>query len=313
MKEKLELFGNVITNAELKKYTTYKTGGQASFLIKPSSIDNLIKLIKLLNNENINYFILGNGSNVIISDRNYDGVVINMNSLNNYEINDLILNAESGVFLPKLSIELANKGYSNFEWAGGLPGTIGGSIYGNAGAYNVTISDNLIDVTILKDNEVITLKKEEIKFGYRTSMFKENKDSIIISARFKLQKKEKAKILEIMKSRNKRRLESQPLDYPSAGSVFRNPNINDYKNLKLDNLKGNENGVISSWYLIESCNLKGFKIGGAKVSEKHANFIINDGNAKSEDIIKLIEYIKEKVYEKYKINLIEEQEIINYD
>lgn len=315
MKDKLINFGEVLENEDLKNHTTYKIGGITKFMLKPSNIDNFINAIKYLNEENIPYFILGNGSNLIISNNNYNGVIIKLNLLNNYQIDEEnnILNTETGVYLPLLAGKLANLGYSGFEWAGGLPGTIGGSIYGNAEAYKVPISKNLIDVTIFKNNKIIVLKKEDISFNYRTSEFKENKNSIILSAKFKLEKKDSNNIIEIMKNRLNRRLESQPLDYPSAGSVFRNPYIADVKNqVEKYNIPVNESGFISAGYLIEQCSLKGKTIGGAKISEKHANFIININDATSDDIIKLMNLAKENVKEKFEIDLISEQEIINF-
>ena len=231
-----------------------------------------------------------------------------------FEIDDKksILNAEAGVYLPLLSSKLINNGYSGFEWCGGLPGEVGASIYNNAGAYKSSISDNLIDVKVLKGNRVKTIKKEKIKFDYRTSSFKDNKDIIILSARFKLEKKDIDKMKELVKDRLKRRVDTQPLEYPSAGSTFRNPHEKDYKDIfKKYNLPVNEDGFVSAGFLIESLGLKGKKIGGAMVSEKHANFIINYKKATGEDIIKLIDLIKKEVKDKYEIDLILEHEIID--
>ena len=314
MIDKLKLLGEINFEDEMKNYTTYKTGGLIKYLFRNNSINNLVSSIKLLEEENIKYFLLGNGTNIIFQDNYFNGVVIKLDKLNNYEIDEenLILNAEAGVYLPYLSSKLSKMGYSAFEFAAGLPGCIGSSIYGNAEAYKVPISESLIDVTVLKNNKIETLKKEEIKFGYRTSEFKENKDSIILSARFKLRKENPDILLDKIKQRTKRRLDTQPLEYPSAGSTFRNPHKKDYEEIfKKYNLPVNESGYVPAGYLIENANLKGYSIGGAKVSEKHANFIINYENASSSDIIKLIDYIKEKVKEKYEIDLILEQEIIN--
>ena len=314
MLDKLKLLGEINFEDQMSNYTTYKTGGLIKYLFRPNTKENLIKGIKILKEEKIKYFILGNGSNIIFQDNYFDGVVIKLDKLNNYEIDEdnLILYAEAGVYLPLLSNKLSKMGYSAFEFASGLPGTIGGSIYGNAEAYKVSISENLIDVDILKDDKVITLKKEDITFEYRTSSFKENKDSIILSARFKLEKEDPNLLMEKIKERTQRRLNTQPLEYPSAGSTFRNPHKNDYEEIfKKYNLPVNENGYVPAGYLIEKCGLKGYTIGGAKVSEKHANFIINFENANSKDIIELINYVKEKIKEKYEIDLILEQEIIN--
>lgn len=310
----LNKYGLVYEEENLKKYTTYKIETTCKYLVMPDSTDNLIKLIKYLNNENIKYFIMGNGSNLIFKNNYFDGVIIKLDLLKNFEIDEknLILNTESGVYLPLLSSRLINEGYSGFEWCGGLPGFVGASIYNNAGAYKKEISDNLIEVTIFKNNKIETLKKEDIKFGYRMSSFKENKDSIILFARFKLEKKDINKMKELVKDRLKRRLDTQPLEYPSAGSTFRNPHEKDYKDIfKKYKLPINDDGFVPAGFLIESLGLKGKTIGGAKVSEKHANFIINYNNATSEDVIKLIKYVQKEVKDKYEIDLILEQEIVN--
>lgn len=314
MKEALEEFGTVLENEELSKHTTYKVGGTALYLFRPTSVENLVSSLKYLQANKIKYFILGNGSNVIFKGEYYNGVVIKLDLLNNYEIDEenLILTAEAGVYLPKLSSVLAKKGYSVFEWASGLPGSVGGSIYGNAEAYKVPISDSLIDVTVFKDGKIKIIKKEDISFAYRTSQFKEDDNSVILSARFKFEKKDANEIIDLIKDRAIRRMNSQPLDYPSAGSVFRNPKAKDYQELvEKYNIPYNESGFISAGYLIEQCGLKGTKIGGAIVSEKHANFILNVDNATSNDIIDLINLVYVKVKMKFEIDLILEQEIVD--
>jgi UDP-N-acetylmuramate dehydrogenase len=313
MKEVLEKYGKLELDEALSKHTTYKIGGIAKYFLHPTSVDNFVEALKYLSKENISYFVIGNGSNLIIKDDYYDGVVIKCDLLKNFTIDEknLILDAEAGVFLPALACKLVKMGYSGFEWAGGLPGTIGGSIYGNAESYKVSISDFLIDIKVFQNGEVKVLKKEDIKFEYRKSEFRKMKDTIILSARFKLEKKDKEELLELLQKRNKKRLAAQPLEFPSAGSVFRNPHIRDYGDVaEKYNLPVTDNGFISAGYLIESCGLKGKRIGGAMISEKHANFIINVDNAKAKDVIALMNLIKEKVEEKYGIKLKSEQLII---
>ena len=174
----LEKYGLVYENANLKNYTTFKIESKCKYLVMPTNIDNLVKLIKYLEKEKIKYFIIGNGSNLIFKNDYFDGVIIRLELLKDFKIDEknLILDAQAGVYLPLLSSKLINEGYSGFEWCGGLPGEVGASIYNNAEAYKVPISSNLIDVTVLKNNEIIILKKEDIKFNYRTSSFKENKE-----------------------------------------------------------------------------------------------------------------------------------------
>ena len=250
------------------------------------------------------------------SSKAFSSAWVKLDLLNNYEIDEdnMVLYTECGLYMPIIANKLVKEGYDLFTWAGGLPGEVGGSICGNAEAYKESISDKLIDVKVLIGNEVKTLKKEDIRFGYRTSEFKENKNAVILSARFKLEKGNTEEMLEKMKERAQRRLSTQPLEYPSAGSTFRNPNIKDYKEVfEKYNIPANAEGFVSAGYLIEQSGLKGIKIGGAMVSEKHANFIINVDNATSKDVIDLINLVRTKVKEKYEIDLILEQEIIDFD
>ena len=204
--------------------------------------------------------------------------------------------AEAGVLLPVLTTKTIDKGLTGLEFAAGIPGTVGGAIYGNAGAYNSCILDYVSSVTVIDENyELKVLEHEDIKYGYRTSIFKEEKKYIIVGAKFYLKEGDKAISRETIATRQERRVETQPLEYPSAGSVFRNP-------------EGDFAGR-----LIESCNLKGYKIGGAEVSEKHANFVINKDNATGKDIHDLIKYIQKEVYDKTNVDLEIEQEFIDWE
>jgi len=192
----------------------------------------------------------------------------------------------------KLALKTANLGLSGLEFASGIPGTIGGALYMNAGAYNSSMSDIILETQVLDENlNIITLTNQQLNFGYRYSILKQ-KDYICLNAKMKLKKRNKEEILNIIKTRKEKRLQSQPLEFPSAGSVFRNPE-----------------GMYAG-KLIEDLGLKGENIGDAYISEKHANFIINKGNASGEDIDKLITLIKKQVKEEYDIELINEQEII---
>lgn len=298
MIEELRKYAEVTENASLKNYNTYRIGGVAKLLISPNSIKDLISVIQILDNENFQYFILGNGSNVVLSGKKFEGAVIKLNKLNGIEINPdkEMAYAEAGVLLPRLSIESANAGLTGLEFAAGIPGTIGGSIVGNAGAYNACILDYVESVTILDENyDIKVVEHEDITYGYRTSIFKQRKHQVILAAKFFLKKGEKENSLSIIEDRKRRRLSSQPLEYPSAGSVFRNP-------------EGDFAGRI-----IESCGLKGHQIGGAQVSEKHANFIINKDNATSEDVYNLIKFVHDTVLEKTNVDLLIEQEFIGWE
>ncbi len=194
--------------------------------------------------------------------------------------------------LNKLANELSSKGYTGIEWATGIPGTIGGAIYGNAGAYKSSMSEILVDVTLLDNENIITLKNEKLEFNYRDSLLKHRKNLIVLSCNMKLEKGNIDEIKKTIEERTLKRIETQPLEYPNCGSVFRNPE------------------GMAAGKLIDDSGLKGYTEGGAKISEKHANFIINYDNATSEDIIKLIELIKDKIKKNYNIDLVLEQEII---
>ena len=298
MIDKLREYAELEEHATLKNLNTYHIGGTAKYLISPNSINDLINVLKLLKENNIKYFILGNGSNIVLNSREYDGAVIRLNKLNGIEIHtDLdMAYAEAGVMLPKLVQETINSSLTGLEFAAGIPGTVGGSVYGNAGAYNACILDYIESVTVLDENyEIKVIEHEDIKYEYRSTMFKEDKKYIIVAAKFYLKNGDKKSSLEVIEDRKQRRLASQPLEYPSAGSVFRNP-------------EGDFAGR-----LIESCELKGKRIGGAEVSEKHANFIINKDNATSEDVYKLINFVHDTVLEKTKVDLRIEQEFIDWE
>lgn len=289
MIEKLKSKFECIENASLLNYNTYRLDTKCKLLVFPRDIFEFQEIMYILNGSK--YFILGNGSNIILPDY-YDGVVIKLKYFNNYNIFDEYIEVDSGVMINKLSMELSKLGYKGFEWASGIPGTIGGCIYNNAGCYGSEISDNLIDVTVFCDNKIYCLRKDELSFSYRNSTFKMNNKFVIFKAKFKFEKGDPEELLDLIKVRTNKRIESQPLEYPSCGSVFRNPE-----------------GLVAG-KLIDEANLKGKCVGGAMVSNKHANFIINNGNATPEDIIKLINEIKNTIKKNYNIDLVLEQEVI---
>lgn len=298
MINELRKYADVEEHVSLKNLNTYRIDGKTKLLVSPNSVSDLVSVLNVLKENNQKYFILGGGSNIVLNDREYDGAVIRLNKLNGVEIHPELnmAYAEAGAMLPKLANESIEKGLTGLEFAAGIPGTIGGSIYGNAGAYNACIMDYVSSVTVLDENlEVKTIEHENIEYSYRTSMFKETKKYIILGAKFFLKEGEKQSSLDIIADRRRRRVESQPLEYPSAGSVFRNP-------------EGDFAGR-----LIESCELKGFNIGGAEVSEKHANFIINKNNATGSDVYKLIKHVHQTVLDKTKVDLVIEQEFIDWE
>ena len=286
--------GKVEEKVSLKKNTTYKVGGNALAFVYPNDIDSLIKLLKYLRNNNIKHMILGNGSNVVFKDTTYNGIIIKLDILNKYKIKENIIITESGVNLIPLSFKAIDLSLEGLEFACGIPGSVGGCLYMNAGAYKSDMSNIVKSVKALTpDFKIKIFKNKDLEFGYRDSFFKHHKDYIVLEVTFELKKGKKEELIELANDRKRRRLESQPLEYPSAGSVFRNPP---------DNFSGK---------LIEDLGLKGYSIGGAKVSEKHANFIINYNNATASDIRKLIKYVHTRVKKKYDIDLFIEQEFID--
>lgn len=302
MKELIELLeksnlGKIEKNVKLSKYTTYKTGGNAKVIIYPKNITCLVKLLKILKNSEVKFKILGNGSNVLFSDKTYDGVLIRLNEFDNVDFlprNKIIVGA--GYSLMKLSLQASKKGLAGLEFAAGIPGTVGGAIYMNAGAYKSDMGYIVQQVKVLTpDLKVITLSNKEMNFHYRSSFLQSHPGYICLEVILKLTKGDKDALDEVIKERRKRRMESQPLEFPSAGSVFRNPE-----------------GMFAG-QLIEEAGLKGKKIGGAMVSDKHANFIINYKNAKSSEIKELIELVHDTVLEKYNVDMRCEQEFVNWE
>lgn len=291
----LENDGDIKENVSLKTLTTLKVGGISKYVFYPKNVTSLKKALTLFKENNINYKIFGNGSNIIPSDKIYDGVIIKLSSLNNLKINDEVIEVEAGYSLMKLAKEVIKLGLSGLEWACGIPGTIGGAVYMNAGAYKQDMSFVLEKITVLDENmNIVTLNKDELDFSYRHSRLMEE-NLICLSATLKLEKKDISLIEEVVNKRKEKRMETQPLEYPSAGSVFRNP-FNDF-----------------AGRLVEECNLKGKQIGGAMISLKHANFIINKDNATGKDVLDLINLAKKEVKEKFNIELKQEQELFNFD
>lgn len=290
----LNKFGTVLENADLTSYNTYGIKTSSKYLVKPDSIVHLLELLDYLNINNIKYLLLGKGSNVILPDTPFSGVIISLELLCNIEFSNNLVKVEAGVTLSNFIMECINKGLKGLEYLALIPGSLGGALYGNAGVKENAIYDNLVDITIIRDNKLVTLLKEEVEVGYRHTEFKDKKD-VIVGATFKLDDGDVDSLKDIVKENRIKRLNSQPLEYKNAGSVFKNP-------------EGDFAGR-----LIESLNLKGFSIGDAEVSNKHANFIINKGNATSNNIKELINVVKDKVYNEYKIELSLEQIIIDWD
>lgn len=281
-------------DANLKRYNTYRLDAKCKYLIFPKDKEELRDLLKYLAEEQEKYIVLGNGSNIILKNNYYDGVIILLNKLNKMTINDEFIEVEAGYSLQKLALETSSLGLEGLEFATGIPGLMGASIAMNAGAYKSSLSEVVENVTVINpDFEFVTMSNSDLNFEYRSSLFKEEKNYTIVSAQLKLRHGNKDEILEKISKRRVKRIETQPLDMPSAGSVFRNP------------------PQMHAGELIEKCGLKGYNINGAEVSTKHANFIVNTGGATGQDIIVLIEKIEKQIQETFDVKLILEQIIVD--
>lgn len=284
--------GKIMENVPLKNLTSYKLSGIASKVIFPSNVPELIELMKYIRKNHLKYKVIGSGSNLIF-DGDYNGILIKLDKLDHLTIKNCEITVETGYLLKKLALKACRLGLTGLEFATGIPGTVGGACSNNSGAYNSDMGYIVKSLKVLTPSlEIKIMENKELDYHYRTSFFEKNPEYIILEANIQLKKGNKQEILEIVEDRKKRRIASQPLEYPSAGSVFRNP-TNNY-----------------AGKLIEDIGYKGKQKNDAMVSEKHANFIINKGNASGRDIIELINEIKEKVKQTYDIDLYLEQEIV---
>lgn len=276
----------VLQNEELKKHTTFKIGGLCKYLIYPLNQEGIFEAINFSKEKNLPYIILGNGSNILASDNGFDGVIIKLTAFNGMQIENDTLRVKSGALMSKVGKLCLNHELSGFEKLAGIPGTIGGAIVMNAGAYGAEISDCLVSSTYMDvDGKIIKLDKNDHDFSYRHSFYIENPNFIILDAVFKLKKEQKDAIKFEMDECTRKRIEKQPIEFRSAGSTFKRPT-------------GNFAGK-----LIEDAGLKGYRVGGACVSKKHAGFVVNDKNATCSDVKKLIKDVQEQVYEKYNVKL----------
>lgn len=290
--ERLETYAQVLEKEPMSKHTTFKVGGCVDYYIYPKNCTALMCIMKILKEEEMPYFVLGRGSNVLCSDGDFHGAIINLDKTLNdfyFEPNGILV-AQAGCSIINLAVEAKKRSLTGLEFASGIPGSVGGGLYMNAGAYKDTLANHLIDVAVLKNDMIVWMKKEELDYAYRHSAFQANKDWTILVGRFQLEPGNQSEIRDLMDSRRERRMASQPLDMPCAGSVFRNPEL------------------MPAWKLIEELGLRGHQIGGAKVSEKHCNFIVNADHATAEDIRSLIKEIKQRAKQEFNIDMITEVE-----
>lgn len=286
----------IYINEEMKKYTSFKIGGPAECLIKIESVDQIKEVYKIAKEFNIPLTVIGNGSNLLVSDRGIKGIVLKI-EIKKLEFQEdkgkINIVVGSGEKLGIMAQKFLNQEIEGFEFASGIPGTIGGAIRMNAGAHGKEMKDIVKTVTYIdREGNIKKINNSEAEFKYRNSIFS-HKDYVIIEAELKLQKGNKEEILAKMQEYANFRKEKQPLEFPSAGSTF----------------KRGEDFITAR--LIDECGLKGYQIGDAQISEKHAGFIINKGNATAEDVMKLIEYTKEQIYNKFGKRIETEIEILN--
>ena len=273
---------NVLLNEPMKNHTSFRTGGAADIFVSPDGKDSLKEIIKLFKENSIPFYIFGNGSNMLVSDRGIEGAVIHIgNGFSSTEVNGNEINIGAGVLLSSVANTALENSLTGFEFASGIPGSFGGAVFMNAGAYGSEIKNVIKSVLVLDESlELKELSKDETELGYRSSVF-QKKNYIILGGTIVLEKGNKDKILSEMTELNAKRREKQPLNFASAGSTFKRPE-----------------GYFAG-KLIEDSGLKGKTIGGAQVSEKHAGFIVNTGNATTDDILNLIDFCKKTVYEKF--------------
>ena len=299
IEEFLNQHGDYSQDKYFKDLTTVKMGGHIKHFVLPNSVDDLKAIIDYLKTNKIPFKVIGNGSNLICGESEFDGVVICLKKLNSFEISNDEIYVEAGVMAPALANILAKQGLSCLEFASGIPGTMGGLIYMNAGAYGREMKDIVTQVTYL-DTETMTIEKlsnEQCEFGYRTSAV-EKKGGIVISARMKMAKGDAEQIKNYVAELREKRTTSQPLEVPSAGSTFKRPE-----------------GFFAG-KLIQDAGLKGITIdhSGAQVSPKHAGFVVNNGGtATATDIYRLIQYVITKVFENSGVHLEPEVRLIGFD
>ena len=288
--------GECLENEPLYKHTTYKVGGPCRLYLKVKDISSLQKVMAYIKSEAISYFVIGNGSNLLFSDKEFEGVIVSLNeNFNKISVNGCEMQVEAGVSVIYLANEACKYGLSGLEFAGGIPASVGGAIYMNAGAYLSEFAAIVKKVEILDERgEVRSLSKEEMSFSYRHSILQEKKDWIVLACLLELQPGDQKEIRELMDKRKEKRMSTQPWNQPSAGSVFRNPEQK------------------TAWKCIDECGLRGKEIGGAQISPKHSNFIVNNGYASAKDILSLIQLAQKEVKQQLGIELHTEVRLVNW-
>ena len=283
-----ELLGrdHVLTDEPMKQHTTFKIGGPADYFLMPEKGEDVGRVIKICKEKEIPYFILGNGSNLLVGDGGYRGAVIQIyRNMSSVTVEGNEITAQAGALLSAVAAAAKNASLTGFEFAGGIPGTIGGAVVMNAGAYGGEMKDVLTEVTVMNaEGDIFTLPTEELELGYRTSIIK-TAGYIVLEAKIRLKEGDPEVIRETMKDLTIRRTTKQPLEYPSAGSTFKRPE-----------------GYFAGKLIMDS-GLAGYQVGGAQVSEKHCGFVINAGGATARDVRTLMDNVRDIVYKKYGVTL----------
>ncbi|MFE6705610.1 UDP-N-acetylmuramate dehydrogenase [Bacillus thuringiensis] len=286
--------GRVLVNESLARYTTMKIGGPADILIVPKHVAGIEKTLQLVKQYKTKWTVIGRGSNLLVSDQGIEGVVIRLGEgLDHLEVEKHKVRVGSGYPLIKLSTLLSRQGLAGLEFASGIPGSVGGAVYMNAGAHKSDISSVLSKALILfEDGTIDWLMNKELEFSYRASVLQTKRPGIVLEAEFQLQAGKREEIVRSMQNNKDYRRETQPWNHPCAGSVFRNP---------IPHFAGD---------LVEKAGLRGYRVGGAQISEMHGNFIVNTGGASAQDVLSLIELIKHTIKDKFDVDMHTEVEII---
>ena len=270
----------------MKRHTTFRIGGPADYFLLPSSEEELSGILKICKNEELPYFILGNGSNLLVSDEGYRGVIIQLyRNYGDITVKGNEIHATAGALLSQIAVAAKNASLTGFEFAGGIPGTLGGAVVMNAGAYGGELKDVLKEAVVMdREGNIFTVPVEKLAMGYRTSLVK-TAGYLVLEAVISLKKGSQEEIRDTMKDLADRRISKQPLEYPSAGSTFKRPE-----------------GYFAG-KLIMDAGLRGYQVGGAQVSEKHCGFVINKGNATAADVCRLMADVQAKVQEQFGVTL----------
>ncbi len=284
--------GEIKISEPMFRHTWLKVGGPADYFLKPSDREDIMQLIRFFKEREFPYMVVGRGSNLLVHDEGYRGAMINLEDLlTNIRVKDDTVIVDAGVWISTFVNFCLNHGYAGTEMLAGIPGTIGGAVRMNAGAYEGEISDYLLDVEVVRDSKVMTVKKADAGFGYRQSGFEHD---VVLSARFRFPKGDKEDLMRIRRDLLIKRNAAQPVNFPNTGSIFKNP----------------ENNYAAK--LIEECGLKGKRIGGAMISELHANFIVNFDNAKAKDVFDLMVTMRNEVYKRFGVVLEHEVLLVGF-